>query len=447
MNSTKSDSSPSKVRIVNRDAATYTEGASSQASAGVTLPMRTPEPAKGHGSDSPSEDDAESLPLKPPQAASYDISVGVSRELASLSRRPTENGEPSAVSDSGAELLGREVIKLIAATNRLRDLGVERFDLFLPKICVVGDQSTGKSSVIEGISGIKVPRGSGTCTRCPLELVLQQTPHDWVCTISLVKKYVYEPDVFHYEGTRLGPWCAMREVEVTPFITVCEKVNLKNWLQRAQLAILNPRQSPSHYKSGVLASQEYQVPMSPNVIRLDIHGHNVPNLGFFDLPGIIVQNKHQYVLQLVEALVRQYLSAPNCLILYTVAMNNDFSNSNAGALIRKIRNAINRTIGVLTKPDTVTTHSLHQFRNMLENRDAHEKMGLGYFVVKNEVDTSIPHEIARHNETEFFKTHPIFQHTLRDFTDRFGTTKAARVSITVFGRADSRATALHPDNH
>ena len=419
VNSNDSDVSPPKVRIVGRDATTRTEVVSSQTSTGITLPVRTPEPAEGHGS----EDNADSSPLKLSQAASYDVSIGVSQEQAPLSRSPTENGEPSVVSDSGAELLGREVMKLIAATNRLRDLGVERFDLSLPKICVVGDQSTGKSSVIEGISGIKVPRGSGTCTRCPLELVLQQAPRDWACTISLVKKYVYEPDAFNYEGSRLGPWCAMQEVEVTPFTTVSEKANLENWLQRAQLAILNPRQSPSHYKSGVLASQEYQVPISPNVIRLNIHGHNVPNLSFFDLPGVIVQDKHQYVPQLVEALVRQYLSAPNSLILYTVAMNNDFSNSNAGALIRKIKNATDRTIGVLTKPDTVTIHSLSQFRNMLENRDAHEKMGLGYFVVKNEVDTSIPHEIARHNETEFFRTRPIFQHTLRAFTDRFGTTK------------------------
>lgn len=35
----------------------------------------------------------------------------------------------------------------------------------LPQIAVIGQQSAGKSSVIEAISGITLPRSSGTCTR------------------------------------------------------------------------------------------------------------------------------------------------------------------------------------------------------------------------------------------------------------------------------------------
>ena len=44
--------------------------------------------------------------------------------------------------------------------DSLRALGVEQ-DLALPAIAVIGDQSSGKSSVLEALSGVALPRGRG----------------------------------------------------------------------------------------------------------------------------------------------------------------------------------------------------------------------------------------------------------------------------------------------
>lgn len=45
----------------------------------------------------------------------------------------------------------------------------------MPKIAVLGSQSSGKSSLLESIVGLNfLPRGSGVVTRRPLELRLQK---------------------------------------------------------------------------------------------------------------------------------------------------------------------------------------------------------------------------------------------------------------------------------
>lgn len=57
----------------------------------------------------------------------------------------------SDYTDHGLHIVGRGVKKLIKGIQGLRKLGVEGLVDPLPKIAVVGDQSTGKSSLIEGI--------------------------------------------------------------------------------------------------------------------------------------------------------------------------------------------------------------------------------------------------------------------------------------------------------
>jgi GTPase SAR1 family protein len=48
-------------------------------------------------------------------------------------------------------------------------VGASHF-LDVPRIVVVGDQSAGKSSIIQRICGVDLPRSEGTCTRCPMEV-------------------------------------------------------------------------------------------------------------------------------------------------------------------------------------------------------------------------------------------------------------------------------------
>ena len=67
--------------------------------------------------------------------------------------------------------------KLINVIDELRDVGLQQY-INLPRIAVLGTQSSGKSSLLESIMGIDcLPRGDGVVTRRPLELRLVHTPH------------------------------------------------------------------------------------------------------------------------------------------------------------------------------------------------------------------------------------------------------------------------------
>jgi hypothetical protein len=74
---------------------------------------------------------------------------------------------------------------ILDAVDKLRRMNVTQEGIPLPTIVVVGDQSTGKSSVLESLAGISLPRGQEICTRVPLIMRLQHHPDD-------VAEYVLE---------------------------------------------------------------------------------------------------------------------------------------------------------------------------------------------------------------------------------------------------------------
>ena len=53
-------------------------------------------------------------------------------------------------------------------------------DLQLPSIAVVGNQSAGKTSVIERLSGISLPTGEGMVTKAPLVLSMRRDDYELI---------------------------------------------------------------------------------------------------------------------------------------------------------------------------------------------------------------------------------------------------------------------------
>ena len=77
------------------------------------------------------------------------------------------------VPDIGLQTAEHE--ELLNIIDTLRSQGVS-YHVELPQIIVVGDQSSGKSSVLEAISGLRFPTKDILCTRFATELILRRAP-------------------------------------------------------------------------------------------------------------------------------------------------------------------------------------------------------------------------------------------------------------------------------
>jgi Dynamin family len=70
------------------------------------------------------------------------------------------------------ELRASEQQSLLDEIDSLRLQGISEY-VHLPQIVVCGDQSSGKSSVLEAISGVPFPRSDTLCTRIATEVILR----------------------------------------------------------------------------------------------------------------------------------------------------------------------------------------------------------------------------------------------------------------------------------
>ncbi|KAH9851169.1 P-loop containing nucleoside triphosphate hydrolase protein [Lenzites betulinus] len=356
------------------------------------------------------------------------ISVSTSSTALTAASEPLLPGtevETSLLGDSSFNKSSQELIQFVTT---LRSLGAQVL-LDLPRIVVIGNQSAGKSSLVEAISGISVPRDAGTCTRCPMECRLAHVPASagWTCQISI--RWEFDGD-----GMRLD------EVAETPFgALLTDKADVEPMLRRAQAAILSVSAMSSGRDAAVrqfegMAMEEVRRSADPrtggarvlafsrNTICVDLKGPELVDLSFVDLPGI-VQNAEAEIVQLVEDLVTSYCQG-NCLILVALPMSDDIENQKAARIARHADPSGKRTIGVLTKPDTIpagSTKRRDMWLDVLEGRE--HVLTHGYYCTRQPDDdqrlAGVTQAAARTAEAEFFRGTPPWSSSTHPH--RFGT--------------------------
>jgi len=273
-------------------------------------------------------------------------------------------------------LCSKEQLDLLDSIDHLRLQGINHY-VSLPQIIVCGDQSSGKSSVLEAISGVSFPVKSNLCTRFPTELVLRRSLRTGV-SVSIV------------------PHHSRSESEQKALASFRENLDgfdgLSTLVENAKAAM----GISTHGKA-----------FSKDLLRVEITGPDRPHLTIVDLPGLIhSETKHQTAadVDLVQDVVQAYMKEPRSIVLAVVSAKNDFANQIVLKLARLVDYTGNRTMGVITKPDTLIPGSGSEAMYVSLARNHEVEFRLGWHVLKNMDSETGKWTLARRNamEAEFF---------------------------------------------
>lgn len=255
-----------------------------------------------------------------------------------------------------ATALGVHMKEIIEVINHLEGLGLHQQHIQLPKCVVLGEQSSGKSSVIEAISGVRTPRAGGTCTRCPLYISLASLNDPrgaWSARVSLRYNYRFDP-MAHTD--KFPGWVPNLEVQETGFAECNTPGELEKAIHRAQLALVHPLEDPTVFAQGrntpLEEDEGHMVNFSPNIVCIYVTQPGLPNLSFYDLPGLISQSENPTDVPLVKQLVQDYVKDPDALVLVACSLAADIATSIASGLARNEWGAGERCIGKCESLDT-----------------------------------------------------------------------------------------------
>ncbi|CAN9197093.1 unnamed protein product [Alternaria alternata] len=95
---------------------------------------------------------------------------------------------------------------------------------------------------------------------------------------------------------------------------------------------------------------------SSDILRLELSGPNQPHLTLVDLPGLFQagsRSQSDEDAKTVKTLVLSYMKNPRSIILDVVSAKNDFNNQSITKHSREIDPTGRRTLGLITKPDTL----------------------------------------------------------------------------------------------
>lgn len=278
--------------------------------------------------------------------------------------------------EPASDLQSKEHGNILDVIDELRSLGISHH-IDLPQIIVCGDQSSGKSSVLEALSGLRFPRKDNLCTRFAIEVVLRRGVAENV-DISIVPN----PTAVHDGGG-----------DVVDF--------------HKEHVDINDMELLIDEATKVLGIDGNSKKFSNDILRFEVTGPRQLQLTLVDLPGLFqAGNKAQSDedMRAVTELVLSYMKKTRSIILAVVSAKNDFANQIVTKYTRELDRYGYRTLGVITKPDTlhVGSESEIAFLELAENKDVH--LHHGWHVLKNrDFDTRTASANERDEaEQEFF---------------------------------------------
>ena len=256
---------------------------------------------------------------------------------------------------SSVTLQSQDHRDLLDIIDKLRSRGISRY-VDLPEIIVCGDQSAGKSSVLEAISGMAFPTKDNLCTRFATELILRRN-----ATRSVKVSIIPDDGCLPEEKERLSRFTAQLDLDNPDMGMVVGMAKEAMGLSEAKA-------------------------FSTDILRVELCGPNQPHLTMVDLPGLFrAGNRDQSVkdAKLVRNMVNRYVRRPRSIILAVVSAKSDFALQEITEMTRELDPKGNRKLGLITKPDVLDAGSDSEaaYVKLAENKDV--VLRLGWHILKN----------------------------------------------------------------
>ncbi|XP_016086439.1 interferon-induced GTP-binding protein Mx3-like [Sinocyclocheilus grahami] len=285
--------------------------------------------------------------------------------------------------------------------DTLRSVGIHK-DLALPTIVVIGDQSSGKSSVLEALSGVALPRGNGIVTRCPLELRLKKVPGvNWKAVLTYDKK----ADEYVNSSNFAGPIKA-------------SKLVAQSTQNQEKIEFSDPSLVEEHVAAAQNELAGKGVGLSDELITLEVMSPDVCDLTLIDLPGIArvpVEGQPEDIGKQIKRLIMKYIKKHETINLVVVPCNTDIATTEALKMAQEVDPEGIRTVAILTKPDLIDKDTEKSVLAIVHNKVI--PLRKGYIVVKcrgqQQIDDEIPLEAAAQMERDFFQNHDYFRCLLK----------------------------------
>ncbi|KAG7352654.1 dynamin family protein [Nitzschia inconspicua] len=280
-------------------------------------------------------------------------------------------------SSSFSGLQGNEEIrtfmnKLTATTN------VSQY-IDLPMIAVMGDTSSGKSSLLSSLSDVELPSASELTTRCPIMLQMKRS-NEKLAIVSIqwkdIPEGMQEEDIY-FDAIHV----AEEEWETLP-----------DDIAKAQSHVIH------------VVGKE----VARDIVHVQVHCPTCEDLTVVDLPGIVrsrVKGESENIVEDIKALIEDYLRNPRCVILAIVPANVDFHNSQIMADALQVDPHTKRTIPVITKPDLIDAGAEKDVEEPLLGRKTRDFL-MGFHMVKGrgqaDLDRKMTIEEGIRAEQSFF---------------------------------------------
>ena len=187
-------------------------------------------------------------------------------------------------------------------------------DIKIPRIASCGMQSHGKSSTLESITHIHLPKGDGTVTICPIK-------------ISLRKAEGKEYARIKFESDNEDKYETIELEEIADKIMKYQNKVKKEY-----------------------NVEENEKKLFDKVIQVEVNRKNAPNLTLYDMPGLSFDEK---ILEKSESINEKFLKEKETTVLLVYSGTEEITNSYATKWMKKIPDHQKRFIPVITKADLI----------------------------------------------------------------------------------------------